>query len=122
MIRRIQILLAYIGLAVIVFHGVIPHHHHETELASDCISFTHAETNHVCNIDNHKQAPISEFICHFKVITYKFSVDKQFIPEKQIQLNDSKVICTDFTYQYIVSFSSNTYYNSCSLRAPPTLS
>jgi len=122
MFKVLQVILLYLGHAVILLHGIVPHHHHEVvNDACHGTAIIHSELQHPfcynAEADHHE----NNEVCHFHVIINRIAIDKMFMKDSHTFcfLNPHKAVIPPAPCPAV--FITQKAHNACAMRAPPAL-
>jgi hypothetical protein len=122
MIKVLQLILLFLGHAVILLHGIIPHHHHAAvNDACHATGIIFSESQDPFCFNAGADHPDTHEACHFQVIIDRIAFDQVF-------LKDSHTFCFFNAFKVVIPpapclsiFIAQKEHNACAMRAPPAL-
>ena len=125
MIRNKYIISPFLFLAwtIIFVHSIIPHHHHDEDLFSDCVQcHVHGETISESSCIWDHDVDSKDHVCHFKVETFtQVSIDNIFIVNTDNILLKSVSVSRADNIEFYSEFVSEQIPKTNFLRGPPTI-
>ena len=120
MIRYKNIILPFLltAWAIIFAHSIIPHHHHVSDVQSEC----HQCHNHFEKIISYDDCDhdCTDHACHFHVdILTKFSIDNVFIKKSDNNYSNYPVKSNSGNIIFYKAFFSEQIPKTNYLRGPP---
>jgi hypothetical protein len=123
---KIKAFAILFGWLIIFMHGIIPHNHLQ-EHQSGCHELFHTTTNHNSDFQDkntgsslYSEKNEDEKVCHFSSFLFNnFNQDNLIITPDRETYFFPPVISVTLSFYNLVSYLSEPYYGSISLRAPP---
>jgi len=120
--KKIKTLLLLLSWVVIFTHSIVPHNHHEADVAG-CFNLVHSHTsddNQSDNVTRIEDLPCGETVCHLNAFEYfQLNSDNLFLLHDKTSCENICEISAPINIRRSLEFVSDPHLGKPALRAPP---